>query len=196
MPHDSPLWLPNRRGKLPADIAFLREKYPRRGWEEHRNFGISARFWLERHDMFRELGGLLEQGTADFRAGDLTPDQFHRFFAPRLAYFLNHLQGHHQVEDETYFPLFRARDRRLIVGFDLLEEDHEVIHEKLVAAAGTGQAFIEALQQEGDARRFAADAYADNADRLLAWLLRHLDDEEDLVVPAILEHSEQELFER
>ena len=25
---------------------------------------------------------------------------------------------------------------------------------------------------------------------MLDWLLRHLDDEEDLVVPAILEHSE------
>jgi len=188
------LLLPNRIGKLPDDIAFLRAKYPRETWDAHRNFGQTARFWLQMHDMFRELGGLLQSATAQFREGQLAPDAFHRFFAPRLRYFLTHLDGHHNVEDYNYFPLFRSHDKRLIVGFDLLEGDHEVIHEQLAISADTGQKFIEALHQEGDARRFAADAYADNADRLLAWLLRHLDDEEDLVMPSILEHSEAALF--
>jgi hypothetical protein len=194
MDQTSLLWLPNRTGKLPPDISYLREKYPRESWDGHRNFGQTAQFWLQMHDMFRELGGMLKSSTAAFREGTMDADQFHRFFAPRLNYFLSHLQGHHHIEDDSYFPLFRSADKRLIVGFDLLEEDHEVIHEKLIASAETGQAFLEALHVEGDARRFAADAYAQNADRLLDWLLRHLDDEEDLVVPAILEHTEDVLF--
>ena len=181
----SPLWLPNRTAKLPPDISYLREKYPRETWDGHRNFGETAAFWLQVHDMFRELGGMLKSSTATFREGAMQPDEFHRFFAPRLGYFLNHMQGHHRIEDYQYFPMFHGLDKRLIVGFDLLEEDHEVIHEKLVASAETGQTFIEALQHEGDARRFAADAYAQNADLLLDWLLRHLDDEEDLVVRAV-----------
>jgi hemerythrin-like domain-containing protein len=188
------LLLPNRTGKLPADISYLREKYPRESWDEHRNFGQTARFWLQMHDMFRELGGMLKTATGQFREGEMAPDQFQRFFAPRLHYFLSHLEGHHSVEDYNYFPLFRSYDKRLIVGFDLLEEDHEVIHELLLASAETGRNFIEALHTEGDARRFSADAYADNSDRLLNWLLRHLDDEEDLVVPSILEHTEEALF--
>ena len=193
---NTPLWLPNRRAKLPADISYLREKYPRESWDANRNFGDTARFWLQMHNMFRELGGMLKTSTAQFREGVATPDQFQRFFAPRLDYFLGHLEGHHHVEDFSYFPLFRSADKRLIVGFDLLENDHEVIHGLLVASAETGRQFIESLHHEGDARRFAADAYATNADQLLDWLLRHLDDEEDLVVPAILEHTEDELFGR
>ena len=191
---NTPLWLPNRTGKLPADISYLREKYPRETWDEHRNFGQSAQFWLQMHDMFRELGAMLKTATGEFREGAADPVQFHRFFAPRLNYFLGHLEGHHHVEDYNYFPLFRSRDKRLIVGFDLLENDHEVIHELLIASGETGQQFVEALHAAGDAPRFAADAYAKNADQLLDWLLRHLDDEEDLVIPSILEHSEEALF--
>jgi hemerythrin-like domain-containing protein len=196
MDKTSPLWLPNRVGKLPPDISCLREKYPRETWDEHRNFGQTAQFWLQMHDMFRELGGMLKTATASFREGEMDPGEFHRFFTPRLNYFLSHLQGHHEIEDYSYFPLFRSKDQRLIVGFDLLENDHVVIHELLIASAETGQQLVEALHAEGDARRYAADAYSENADRMLDWLIRHLDDEEDLVVPAILEHSEQELFGR
>lgn len=188
------LFLPNRSTKLPDDIAYLRAKYPRETWDQHRNFGQTAQFWLQMHDMFRELGGMLKSATARFREGGIDPADFQRFFAPRLRYFLGHLEGHHNVEDYNYFPLFRSHDKRLIVGFDLLEEDHHVIHEQLAKAAESGQAFLAALHVEGDARRFAADAYADSSDKLLDWLLRHLDDEEDLVVPSILEHSEQALF--
>jgi hypothetical protein len=42
MDSTSPLWLPNRTAKLPPDIAYLREKYPRETWDEHRNFGETA----------------------------------------------------------------------------------------------------------------------------------------------------------
>ena len=190
----SDLHITRRTGKLPPDIAYLRAKYPRETWDAHRNYGETARFWLQMHDMFRELGGMLKQATHHFREGGLAPDELRRFFAPRLNYFLGHLEGHHSIEDYQYFPLFRAYDKRLIVGFDLLEEDHEVIHEKLIASAETSQLFLEALHRDDDARRYAADSYAENADKLLDWLLRHLDDEEDLVIPSILEHTEEQLF--
>jgi hypothetical protein len=38
--------------------------------------------------------------------------------------------------------------------------------------------------------RYAGDAFADSGDRLIRMLDRHLDDEEDLIVPLILERSE------
>ena len=37
---------------------------------------------------------------------------------------------------------------------------------------------------------FAADAYAGENERLVAMLARHLEDEEDLIVPLILERGE------
>jgi hypothetical protein len=41
--------------------------------------------------------------------------------------------------------------------------------------------------------RFAGEAYAEASNRLLAMLDRHLTDEEDLIVPLILERGEADL---
>ena len=54
----------------PADLRVLFERYPREVWPAHPNLGETARFWLARHDMFRELGGALIAGTAAFREGE------------------------------------------------------------------------------------------------------------------------------
>jgi hypothetical protein len=186
----SALLLPNRTG-LPAEIAYLRDTHPAPSWRAHRNFGEMADFWLYVHETLREHGGHLKQATHAFREGRLDAAGFQRQFAPRLRHFLGHLEGHHQVEDYQYFPRFRALDRRMILGFDLLENDHELIHEKLIASAESGQALIAALARDADAARRAADDYADKSDLLLDWLLRHLRDEEELVIPAMLEHTER-----
>jgi len=188
---DENLRLANRSQKLPADIAYLLEKYPRETWQGHKNLGQLSQFWLQRHNMFRELGGMLKTLAHDYRETPGTPRHFQQEFAPRLNFFLNQLNGHHQIEDHNYFPVFRALDKRLIIGFDLLEEDHEYIHQELFATAEVAQQFLEALTADFDTQRRAADAYLERSDRLLNWLLRHLDDEEDLFVPVILDRTEQ-----
>jgi len=40
----------------------------------------------------------------------------------------------------------------------------------------------------------ATDRDADTSERLLKFLVRHLDDEEDLIVPVILDQGERKLF--
>jgi hemerythrin-like domain-containing protein len=187
------LLLPNRAG-LPSEIAYLREKYPEPQWRGHRNFGEMSDFWLQVHDMLREEGGFLKRVTHAFREGQVDAPGVQRLFAPRLRRFLQHLEAHHSIEDTHLFPRFRALDRRMIVGFDLLENDHAIIHEKLVASAESGQNLVAALAEGGDAARRAADAYAAHADRLLDWLMRHLADEEDLVIPAMLEHTDRAIL--
>jgi hypothetical protein len=109
--------LVGNRAKLPADLRFLVEKYPREVWQGHANLGEMAQFWLQRHDMFRELGGMLGKGVADYREGLLRPFDFAQWFAPRLRFFLQQLNGHHQIEDLHYFPVFAAAERRLLVNF-------------------------------------------------------------------------------
>lgn len=189
---DNPdLRLANRKGKLPADIAYLLEKYPREIWDEHRNLGQLSQFWLQRHNMFRELGSMLKTMTHDFRETSQSPGDFQSQFAPRLNFFLNQLNGHHQMEDHHYFPVFRKLDKRLIIGFDLLEEDHEVIHRELFATAEVAQKLMQALAEDRDAQLRAADAYVEKSDQLLNWLMRHLEDEEDLFVPVILDRTEE-----
>ena len=50
-----------------------------------------------------------------------------------------------------------------------------------------------ALQESEDRQRFAADAYADENSRLIAMLTRHLADEEDLIIPLILDRGDRAL---
>ena len=178
----------------PPELRNLIEKYPREVWQGHRNLGATARFWLERHDGFRELGGVLKTATAEFRDGSLQPVEFRRFFALRLQFFLESLEGHHQVEDLHYFPVFRAAEARLAKGFDVLEGDHEAIHAEIMRTVESANGLLRAMQSDDDARRAATDSYADASERLLKFLVRHLDDEEDLIMPVILDQGERKLF--
>ncbi|WP_425286828.1 hemerythrin domain-containing protein [Nitratireductor soli] len=186
------LRIETRQG-LPPDLRYLVEKYPRDTWQGHANLGGMAQFWLQRHDMFRELGGLLQGSVTDYREGRLAPHDFAAWFAPRLRFFLQQLHGHHQIEDMHYFPVFAAAEERLKRGFDLLDADHHTIHDALERNAQTGSAFLQALGAARDTRLFAADAYADENTKLLSMLLRHLHDEEDLIIPLILDRTEEGL---
>jgi len=179
------------RDGISEDLAYLRANYPKREWRAHRNFGELTAFWLHVHDSLRAHGAELVRLTTGFREGQVDAGGFQRAFVPRLNQFLQHLQGHHQIEDHAYFPKFRALDPRMVAGFDLLEADHHHIHEALLASARSAQALLTALPGGGDAARAAVENYAGDADLLLALLLRHLADEEDLVVPAMLHHGER-----
>jgi hemerythrin-like domain-containing protein len=186
---EAPLDLERRTG-LPADLLRLLETYPRETWAAHDNIHGLASMWLQRHDMFRDLGGLLTGAIADYREGRKDARAFAGFFAPRLEFFLGHLNGHHQVEDQHYFPAFARAESRLKRGFDILDKDHHLIHDALERNAETANAFLRALGENEDRQRFAADAYAAENERLVAMLGRHLNDEEDLIVPLILDRGE------
>ena len=184
--------LETREG-LPDDLRFLADQYPRGEWQAHSNIHGMAGFWLQRHDMFREMGVLLTGGIADYREGRKDAREFAAFFAPRLNRFLGNLDGHHNVEDHHYFPVFAKAEPRLKRGFDILDGDHHLIHDALERNAETANAFLRALQESEDRQRFAADAYADENSRLIAMLKRHLDDEEDLIIPLILDRGDRDL---
>ena len=181
------------RSGWPEDLRVLVARYPREQWDDHPNLGEMARFWLSRHAMFRELSTAIEQIAALFRAGQIPPEEFARQFVPRLQFMLDQLNVHHQIEDLHYFPIFRAADDRLARGFDVLESDHHHIHADMARTAETANALLRSLQGGGDTMRRCGDNYADASGTLLKGLVRHLDDEEDLIVPLILDRSEKAL---
>jgi hypothetical protein len=181
------------RAGWPADLRVLLDRYPREVWPGHTNLGETARFWLARHAMFRELGGVLGRATEEFREDRLSPERFRSFFAPRLQFFLGNLEEHHHVEDVHFFPIFRAAEVRLKTGFEALEGDHDMIHGEISAVIEAANALL-SDSTRGPDNRLATDAYADASGRLLRSLMRHLDDEEDLVMPVILDRGEAQLF--
>ncbi len=182
-----------RRSGWPGDLRVLIAHYPRERWQGHANLGAMARFWLSRHDMFRELAGMIREIETQFRAGTLTPAEFPRQFVPRLQFLLEQLGVHHQIEDLHYFPIFRAADARLARGFDVLEDDHHAIHADMAATADATNALLRALAGNKDALPRCSDDYAAASGALLKGLIRHLDDEEDLIVPLILDRGEDAL---
>ncbi|MEP9402239.1 hemerythrin domain-containing protein [Sphingomonas sp. VNH70] len=174
------------------DIAYLRPAHPQPGWRAHANFGQLADFWLHVHASLKGEAAAVAATLAALRAGRLDPAGFQRRFVGELNRFLQHLDAHHRIEDQAYFPKFRALDPRMARGFDLLDADHHAIHAALVANADAARTLLAALHGS-DAVDRAADGYAAQSDALLAMLTRHLADEEDLVIPAMLEHGERVL---
>jgi len=75
----------------------------------------------------------------------------------------------------------------------VLERDHHHIHGDMARTAETANALLQALQGDADRLRRRSDDYADASGVLLKGLIRHLDDEEDLIVPLILDRGEEAL---
>ena len=182
-----------RRSGWPEDLRVLIARFPREQWAGHTNLGEMARFWLSRHDMFRELTTTIQTVETQFRTGTLPAAEFPRQLVPRLQFLLSQLDAHHQIEDLHYFPIFRAAEARLVRGFDVLEADHRAIHADMAATADTANALLRALAGDADALRRCGDDYATASGALLKGLIRHLDDEEDLIVPLILDRGERTL---
>lgn len=180
------------RSGWPESLRVLIARYPREQWQGHANLGEMARFWLSRHGMFRELARMMLNIEAQFRAGTLPAAEFPGQFVPRLQFLLQQLGVHHQIEDLHYFPIFRAADDRLARGFDVLEGDHHAIHADMAATADAANALLRALAGKSDVLK-QSDDYAAASGALLKGLIRHLDDEEDLIVPLILDRGEDAL---
>ena len=177
----------------PAGLRLLADRYPRETWDRHANLGAMAQFWLQRHDMFRELAGQFTQAPAALREGTASAQDFRAWFPPRLQFFLQQLNAHHQIEDMHYFPVFQAAEAKLAPGFDVLEADHGTIHQSIGVTVETANAFLRAATNDADALRQAGDAYCAASGTLIRRLGRHLDDEEELIIPLILDRGEAAL---
>jgi iron-sulfur cluster repair protein YtfE (RIC family) len=181
------------RSGWPDDLRLLADRFPRETWEAHPNLGAMARFWLQRHDMFREIAAALSDATDAFREGRASAADFRAFFPSRLQFFLQQLNAHHQIEDLHYFPVFQEAEARLARGFDVLEADHGAIHHSIVGAVESANAFLRTPVNDADALRTSGDAYSAASGRLIRQLRQHLADEEDLIVPLILDRGEDAL---
>ena len=181
----------DQRTGWPDELCVLLNEHPRASWQQ--NMTPLARFWIGKHNDFRSQCSILQTAADNFRE---RPDKLEEFGAqvvPRTRRLISHLHGHHQIEDLHYFPAFRAADRHLGPGFDVLSSDHELLHESSLSVVETLNAFRNTLGEssEGtiDNQRRAADRYIEASELLCRRIVRHLDDEEDLVIPLMLAHG-------
>lgn len=184
-PPDDPLGLDTRAG-LPEDLRLLLAELPRDGWPEHRDFHGLAAFWLDRHLGFRRVLSVLQSDVEAMIDRRLDPQVWGQRLVRLGSGFLGDLMGHHQIEDDAYFPRLAALEPRIARGFEILDRDHHALH-GLIDRFATGA--NHALAQADDAaRRAAAAAFGQDLAGFGQRLVRHLEDEEDLVVPVVLKH--------
>lgn len=171
----------NDRDGLPDNLKLLLEAFPREEWSANPYFAGLVQFWLERHDMFRQLCQMLNADAEAAMDGKMSAEMM----APRLSRFgsglVQGLHGHHQIEDMHYFPVLKTREAPLERGFDILDRDHH-------AMDGLLQRFADAangvLRQQLEVGRFREELLS-----FQTLLERHLWDEEDLIMPVILKHG-------
>jgi iron-sulfur cluster repair protein YtfE (RIC family) len=178
----------DRRAGWPENLCVVLKDYPRTSWPDTRS--PMARFWIDKHNYLRRQSAALQSANDDYRAARAGASQFGTWLAPRLQAFLGELHGHHQIEDFHYFPAFRTAEPRLAAGFDVLNSDHELIHGGIMSVVETINEFIKTIQAEtggnDDAQRHAADRYIEASGLLHRRLERHLQDEEDLIIPLMI----------
>lgn len=180
-----------RRG-LPEDLLYLARRHPR-PWDGAPGLAGTGEIWLGNHRYFRAVTDWLAGFVDGLRVADVPPDAFPAPFRSRVGALLSGLDGHHRIEDQYYFPRFMQAEPRLLHGFEIMEDDHHVIHRAIFELSSAGRALVEALgapseRLSPDAAR-AADAAAGTFGGFRTALARHLDDEEDLVIPLLLERA-------
>ena len=140
-----------------------------------------ARFWLQMHDGFRRNVALMGEAV---RCGEADPASVRRELIGTLGGFLQHLDGHHRIESGQYFPQFRRAEPRVAEGLDLLDRDHDAIHAHLEALHQAGLAYHQAVRSRAPADD-ALRRFGDVLTLATPALTRHLDDEEEIVIPLI-----------
>ena len=119
---------------------------------------------------------------------------FRSWLSRHLGWSLWQLEQHHQVEDHHYFPLFRRAEPRLAPGFELLERDHGALHTAIGGVIERANAVLASEAPGPDAFRADLARFSDAQIDLGRALIRHLHDEEDLVIPLLLERGERFLL--
>ena len=123
----------------------------------------------------RRYVAAVETATEADRAGRLRP------LATWAAGFAHELHMHHTIEDTHFFPVMAERLPDVAAVLASLEDDHRVVDEIM-------QRWTPAARRLADPRHSFEDARDDvlvDAVELRDLLARHLDVEDDLIVPRL-----------
>jgi hemerythrin-like domain-containing protein len=176
------------REGLPPEMRSLLWDLPRDSWQAHPAFARSIQNWMGAHQMFRQLGAIVQEDSETFLDKGMETDRY----AGRLAHFGNllvrNLHGHHTWEDRSYFPELQAADPRFTDGLEMLEGDHAELDALLDRFTRGANRVVQLATLDPSQMADEAGPVRDMAEQLTGFLHRHLTDEEDLIVPILLHH--------
>ena len=175
------------RKNLPEHLRILADKYPATSWQTHPNFSDLSSFWLERHSMFRELIKRIKElslSKIDNREHKGVESELSRY----SGFFLKQLRGHHTIEDQHFFPKLSKLDARLDRAFEILDSDHEELH-FYINQFGEITNLVLMNGQDKDQARDNINHLFETHVNFEKFLHRQLMDEEEIIVPLILEYD-------
>ena len=176
------------RSGLPQALRVLLAEYPRDGWATEPNFQGLVAFWLDRHMMFRRLLALMQADAEALLNRSLEPEQFSSKLNRLGGMFVQDLHGHHQIEDQHYFPVLAAKEAGIARGFEILDLDHHAIDRHLDRFVKGANAMLR-CGPDRSAMQDSLGRFHTDLIQLGGFLNRHLIDEEELIVPIILRHG-------
>lgn len=177
------------RSGLSKPLRVLLAKHPREGWETNvRFYGLSS-FWIERHGMFRQMSATLESDALAMQEGLMEPHSYGRKLSRLAGSMVQNLHGHHQIEDQQYFPLLAKRDGRLRRAFAMLDKDHHVLDGLIDRFITDSNTVLEGLMTEKPVDGLLG-RYQPMLNRFTTLIERHLFDEEEIIVPVLLEYGD------
>ncbi|MCI4665913.1 MAG: hemerythrin domain-containing protein [Neomegalonema sp.] len=192
MPIETPdaQWAMDTRDGLPDAFRILLEKHPRASWDAPGAMGPLAAFWLERHLMFRQIIDRLISASESFIDRNCDPRTFAQMSAQLGQVLVGELHGHHHIEDIQYFPVLMSREPRLARAFGLLDADHHALDEALPRFVDASNGVLKARRDQALGVDVAA-SYLRTVSSFQGGLIRHLADEEDIVIPILIEHGQE-----
>jgi hemerythrin HHE cation binding domain-containing protein len=173
------------RPGLSDDLRKLLLAIPKDEWQGHPNYWRGADFLQAVHRAILSESGAFANGLQELF--DLTGDELERGLLlnelrPLGRHLIGHAHVHHHVENDQYFPRFKQAYPRLARPIDLLDGDHRALEENLAAVEG----HLRTLSAE-TADRDTIGRALDDARALDRLLQRHIADEEDIVIPVLLQ---------
>jgi iron-sulfur cluster repair protein YtfE (RIC family) len=165
------------RTAWPEELLVHYRLHPR-PWQLHTLPDI-ANHWLGVHNMFRQHATLLAAATDAWSGKTLPALNYLRTAVPRAASFVHVLHMHHHAETDMAFPAVAVAAPEMARAFAVLDRDHAQIEPMLERV----ERVIETRDPRIDPM---ASELAAALPPLLAALDRHLNDEEDIIVPALV----------
>ena len=178
-----------RTDPLSPELNHLINDYPRDAWDAHPNFARSTQNWLGAHQAFRQLSDICVSKTERILDKDMDAEHYGHILGRYGDSLVRNLHGHHTWEDRQFFPELANADPRFETGLDLLEQDHEVLDETLDRFTRASNRYLKLLDLDPtSADQELGDIHTAGC-QIQSLLSRHLQDEEDLIVPIILHHK-------
>ena len=174
------------RDGLPSAIRPTLLEEAKQDWQAHPRFAGKTQFFMSIHrQLLNRVDWLVETTEHLFDAPQSTlQDQISSTdIQQATAHLLHFAHGHHEIEDNGYFPQFIQLYPNLEHAMDLLDGDHHVLDETLNGTEESLASMLRAPTHDSTAKLYR------NAAALKKIMHRHITDEEEVIIPVFLRHG-------